>query len=229
MKIEHKDFAFEIKDVSDKGLFTGYGSVFGEMDYGGDIVAAGAFTRTLEEAKAKGRKFPVLWQHKSSEAIGIYENIFEDDRGLFVEGRLLIDEVQKAKEAYALLRAGAVTGLSIGYSVNKYEMDTENYIRTLTEIELYEVSQVTFPMLDSARIDAVKNRIREGVLPTKKEFEDFLRESGFSKSHAVTIASQGLGKLLRSESVTDTQAIIAEALKGFQLPTILSKENSNVR
>lgn len=220
MKIEHKDFVFQVKEVSDKGVFTGYGSVFGELDYGGDIVAAGAFTRTLAEAKEKGRKFPVLWQHYSDDAIGVYDDIYEDEKGLFVKGRLLVDDVQRAKEAYALMREGAVTGLSIGYYPKEYSTNTDTYIRTLTDIDLYEVSQVTFPMLDSARIDAVKNRIRDGALPSLKDFEGFLRESGFSKAHATTIAGCGLKKLLRSESVTGHRANIAEVLKGFQLPTL---------
>ena len=220
MKIEHKDFSFEVKEVSDEGRFSGYGSVFGELDYGGDIVKSGAFSRTLAENKAKGRKIPILWQHNSNEPIGVYDDIYEDQKGLFVSGRLLVGEVQKAKEAHALMREGAVTGLSIGYSAKEYSVDTDTWVRTLTDIDLFEVSQVTFPMLDTARVDAVKNRIKEGQLPSLKEFEAFLRESGFSKSHATAIASRGLGKLLRSESVNPAKTL--ELLKSFTLPPITS-------
>ena len=224
-KKEHKDLHFSVKSVDDKGIFSGYASIFGEEDFGGDIVAKGAFTRTLKEQADLGRLFPVLWQHKWDEPIGVYNKIYEDEKGLFVEGELLIDDVQKSKEAYALMKKGAVTGLSIGYSVKEYSIQVEDddswdYTRTLLDIDLYEVSQVTFPMLDSARIDAVKNRIRAGELPSLKEFENFLRESGFSKTQAAAIAGNGLSKLLRSESANEDEAkSILQTLSNFKLPT----------
>jgi hypothetical protein len=224
-KKEHKDLSFSVKSVDEKGIFTGYASLFGEEDFGGDIVQKGAFTRTLKEQEGLKRKFPVLWQHKWDEPIGVYDEIYEDEKGLFVKGRLLIDEVQKSKEAYALMREGAVTGLSIGYGVKEYSIEIDddddwNYTRTLIDIDLYEVSQVTFPMLDSARIDAVKNKISAGKLPSLKEFEDFLRESGFSKTQSVAIANNGLKYLLRSESAAeDAKNRIIQSLDDFKLPT----------
>jgi len=218
-KVEHKDVSFEIKEVTDSGKFTGYGSIFGELDFGGDIVAAGAFADSLAETKKKNRKIPALWQHKSSEPIGVYDDISEDSQGLWVEGRLLVNEVQKAKEAHALMREGAVTGLSIGYGTKEYSMNTDTWERTLIKVDLYEVSPVTFPMLDSARIDAVKNKIMAGNLPSMKEFEEFLRESGFSKTQATAIAGKGLKGMLRSESVTSDQAKdLTEILSSFKIP-----------
>ncbi len=216
-KAEKRAIAFEIKEVSEKGIFTGYGSVFGELDFGNDIVEKGAFTRTLKEAKAKNRKFPVLWQHKGTEPIGIYDDIYEDDKGLYVEGRLLINDVQRAKEAYALMDAGAVTGLSIGYGAKEYKIDTDDWVRTLLDVDLYEVSPVTFPMLDVARVDAVKTLVEHGELPSLKEFENFLREAGFSRTQSAAIASKGLSALLQSESAQANSATIVEALKGFSI------------
>lgn len=219
MKMQTKDFALSIKELSEDGTFEGYGSVFNNQDYGGDIVAPGAFTDSINLLKKKERALPVLWQHNSDNPIGVYDEFYEDAKGLYVKGRLLLT-VQRGKEAYDLLKAGAVTGLSIGYGVQKYEMDTETYVRTLTELELYEVSLVTFPMNDDARVSAVKERIAAGVLPTLKQFEEILREAGFSKSQATAIAGGGLKKLLRSESAPETEAKeLADVLQNFKLPT----------
>lgn len=134
----HKSFDFEVKGVEPSGVFTGYGSVFGNLDDGGDIVAKGAFRESLKVRKEKGRKLPILWQHKSGEPIGVYTDIKEDDHGLLMTGQLLIDDVQKAKEAYALMKAGAVTGLSIGYRTQEHKMDDETGVRTLTKLHLEE-------------------------------------------------------------------------------------------
>jgi len=216
MKTKHQDFHFDLKKLSDDGSFEGYGSIFGNEDFGGDIVAKGAFADSIAELKAKKRALPVLWQHKTDQPIGVYEDVVEDEKGLYVKGKLLL-EVQKAKEAYALLKAKAVSGLSIGYGVDKYEMDTESYVRTLTKLNLFEVSLVTFPMNDEARVEAVKQKLFDGKLPSLKEFENFLRESGFSKTQAVAIANNGMGYLLRSESVTDEAKNLIEVLDNFKI------------
>lgn len=222
MKTEKKfsEFHFEVKALADNGTFEGYGSVFGNEDFGGDIVVKGAFVKSIAELQARGRKLPILWQHNSNEPLGVYEELKEDDHGLFVRGRMLVAEVAKAREGHALMKAGAVTGLSIGYSVNRYEVDEEAGTRKLTELDLWEISQVTFPMNDAARIEAVKKIVRDGDLPSLKDFEGFLRESGFSKSQACAIAGKGLRDLLRSESVAETEAKnTAEMLTSFKLPT----------
>lgn len=224
VKKEQKNLHFKVKSLDETGVFEGYASLFGEEDFGGDTVQKGAFARTIKENAALGRKFPVLWQHKTDEPIGVYLDVYEDAVGLFVKGQLLIDDVQKSKEAYALMKAGAVTGLSIGYGVKEYSIieNPENswdYKRTLIDIDLYEVSQVTFPMLDSARIDAVKSKVQDGKLPSLKEFESFLREAGgFSKTQAAAIAGNGLSKLLQSESANEEkESDILKTLKSFSL------------
>lgn len=196
-----RDFDLSVKAVSDDGLFSGYGSVFGTVDSYREVVAPGAFTESLAEIKAKGRPVPVLWQHRSGEPIGVYSNLVEDAHGLKVEGQLIIDGVARAKEAHALMKAGAVSGLSIGYYVREDSWDEKERVRTLKKVELVEISLVTFPANDDARIDAIKSKLAHGSLPTMPEFEQILREAGFSKSQSAVIANRGLKHLLdRSES-----------------------------
>lgn len=232
MRMHHKhgqlkvqDFQLSIKasDIADDGSFTGYGSVFGgEPDSYGEVVAKGAFTESLKELAAKGRIVPVLWQHRSAEPIGVYDEIVEDGHGLKVKGRLLIDDVAQAREAYALLKAGAVTGLSIGYWVRQASYDDKTCVRTLIKLDLVEVSLVTFPAKDDARVESVKFKLDRGQLPTKSEFEKGLREAfSFSKSQATAIASHGLDYLLRSESegAGDLKSL-SDTIAGFTLPKL---------
>ncbi|USE78914.1 HK97 family phage prohead protease [Cupriavidus gilardii] len=195
-----RDFDLNVKAVSDDGLFSGYGSVFGVVDSYREVVAPGAFADSLAEIKAKGRPVPVLWQHRSGEPIGVYDALSEDGHGLKVDGRLIL-EVSRAKEAHALMKAGAVSGLSIGYYVREDSWDEKERVRTLKKLDLVEVSLVTFPANDDARVDAIKSKLAHGSLPTLSEFEQLLREAGFSKSQAAVIANRGLKHLLdRSES-----------------------------
>lgn len=224
--LKMRDFDFEVKaaDVADDGTFTGYGSVFGNEDSYGEIVAKGAFKNSLRELKAKKRAVPVLWQHNANAPIGVYDELSEDANGLYVKGRLLIDGVAQAKEAHALMKAGAVSGLSIGYWVRKSSFDEKTNIRTLLELDLVEVSLVTFPANDDARVDGVKFKLAHGQLPTLPEFERFLREAGCSKTQAAVIASRGLAHLLRSESegqATDQKGLAAlkTILADFRLPS----------
>jgi HK97 family phage prohead protease len=135
----------------------GYASVFGQVDQGGDRVQRGAFARSL----AGGRKVRMLWQHDPREPIGVWDEVREDDRGLWVKGRILTD-VARGREAAALVAAGAIEGLSIGYRTRRAERDRDG-VRLLSEVELWEVSLVTFPMLGQARVDAKAERA-EGEL-----------------------------------------------------------------
>ena len=213
--MNHKtlDVAFEIKAVSDDGLFSGYGSVFGNIDSGGDVVHSGAFAKSIEEWEGRKRMPPVLWNHDRNEPIGVYTSIREDEKGLYVEGKLLVNEVQRAREIHALMKAGALDGMSIGYSVRNREKDRATGVTHLKELRLFEVSIVTFPMNEESRVDAVKAALEEGALPTLPEFEKFLREAGFSKTQATAIASGGLVKLLRSESGdTEAKKTLSDAL-----------------
>lgn len=211
-------FDYQVKAVNQDGLFSGYGSVFGNVDSYNEVVAPGAFADSLAETRAKGRTFPVLWQHRSGEPIGNWdiESLKEDTHGLFGEGQLWLDESPYAKVAYRGMQAKAITGLSIGYYVREDAFDEKTRIRTLKRLDLVEISVVTAPANDDARIDAVKAQIAQGGLPSLKDFEQILREAGFSKNQAVVIANRGLKHLLRSES--EGQANVTEALKGFVIP-----------
>lgn len=204
-----RDFDLSVKAVSDDGLFSGYGSVFGVVDSYKEVVAPGAFAESLAEIKAKGRPVPVLWQHRSDQPIGIYSALVEDDHGLKVDGQLILD-VARAKESHALMKAGAVSGLSIGYYVRESSYDEKTGIRTLSRLDLVEISLVTFPANDDARVDTIKSKLAHGSLPTLREFEHLLREQGFSKNQAAVIANRGLKHMLdRGDSGSDPTDITA--------------------
>lgn len=193
-----KSFNLKIKAVQEDGFFSGYGAVFGNVDWYNDVILPGAFAKSLEKWAEKNKMPPVLWNHNDGEPIGVYTSIYEDEKGLFVEGRLLIDDVPRAKSTHALLKAGAIDGLSIGYKTKKANQQT-NGIRELIELDLGEISIVTMPANEESLITSVKSKLEDGELPTLPEFEKFLRESGFSKTQATAIAGKGLRHLL-SES-----------------------------
>jgi HK97 family phage prohead protease len=226
-QLKVRDFTLTVKadGVADDGTFEGYGSVFGVVDSYQEVVAPGAFTDSLAELAAKSRVVPVLWQHRQDQPIGVYSEITEDDTGLFVKGQLLIGEVGQASEAHALMKAGAVTGLSIGYWVRESSFDEKTGIRTLTKLDLVEVSLVTFPANDDARVEAVKFKLAHGELPTIREFEKLLREAGFSKTQATLVAGRGLSELLRREAEGDQATIdglstLSSAVADFRLPSL---------
>ncbi|MEQ8367719.1 MAG: HK97 family phage prohead protease [Roseicyclus sp.] len=132
----------------------GYASLFGACDQGGDVVQQGAYARSLKALDQAGRRVKMLWQHDPSEPIGIWDEVREDNRGLYVKGRLL-NSVARAREAAALIEAGAIDGLSIGYRTVRATKDDTGR-RLLSEVDLWEVSLVTFPMLPQARVAAAE-------------------------------------------------------------------------
>lgn len=207
MKTKHLQIPLEIKSVSETGVFSGYGSVFHNEDSYGDIVRPGAFKKSLAEWEKKGRLPPMLWQHDRYEPIGVFTKMVEDEKGLFVEGRLLIDDIPQARAAYALLKEKALGGMSIGYREILIEQDHDEKVTNLLELDLWEVSVVTFPANDEATVDSVKSALAGGGLPTLPEFEKFLRDAGFSKSQSVAIASHGLRQLLRDADDTEAKEI----------------------
>lgn len=179
---KHLRVAAEIK-ASAEGVIEGYGSVFGNVDSYGDIVVAGAFAQTL-----KGDRAPaMLWQHNPDEPIGVWTEVREDKRGLVVKGQLALG-TQRGREALELIKMGALSGLSIGYSTVKSSFDEQSGIRSLLELDLWEVSPVTFPANEAARITSAKSA--EGI-KTIRDFENFLREQGFSRGAAAAIALHG--------------------------------------
>lgn len=149
------DFPWALKALTPDGGFEGYGSVFNIVDSQADIVAPGAFRRTLAEHRKAGTMPAMLWQHDTREPIGVWEHIGEDKTGLQVRGRLVL-ETRRGAEALALMKAGAITGLSIGYVAVESARDERRGIRTLLDVNLLEVSPVTFPAQSAARIHHVK-------------------------------------------------------------------------
>ena len=131
-------------------VIEGYASLFGQEDRGRDVVAKGAYAASLKALAEAGRGVKMLWQHDPAQPIGVWDEVREDARGLYVKGRLL-PGVARAEEAAALIGAGAIEGLSIGYRTKRASRDAEGR-RRLDEIELWEVSLVTFPMLPDARV-----------------------------------------------------------------------------
>lgn len=151
-------------EVKDGLVIEGYASLFGQPDRGGDIVETGAYARSLAALVKEGRRVKMLWQHDPAQPIGVWDEVREDARGLFVRGRIL-DGVAQGREAAELLAAGAIDGLSIGYRTMKSTKDDQGR-RCLKDVELWEVSLVTFPMLPDARVGA------KGVAPEDSILRD---------------------------------------------------------
>lgn len=199
MELRYIERPFEVKAVEDDGTFTGFGSVFGNVDSYKEVVAPGAFSETLAAWKQAGRLPPVLWQHRAGEPIGPYVEMEEQPVGLWVKGKLLVEDVQRAKEARALMKAKAVNGLSIGFVTREDSYDRVTGIRTLKKVDLWEVSVVTFPANPAAQISSVKSAI--DAISNFAEAEAFLREVGrLSKADATGFIARFKSLSGRSES-----------------------------
>jgi HK97 family phage prohead protease len=181
--------------ADEEGTIEGYGSVFGDLDSYADVVAPNAFKRSLKEAKAAGRLPAMLWQHDPDQPIGVWTDMKEDDHGLAVKGK--IADTTLGRDAHKLMKMGALSGLSIGYYTVDSSYDQKTGVRTLLDVDLLEVSPVTFPALESARINSVKNA---DSLTTEREFEEFLRDAGFSRSQAKTIVARGFKAVLKRDA-----------------------------
>lgn len=180
--METKTVPVEIKAAGD-GRIEGYASRFNQTDKGGDMVMPGAFSASL----ARAPRPKMLWQHDPAKPIGVWEDCAEDETGLHVRGRIL-DTVQKGREARALIEAGVIDGLSIGYRTVKSERRADG-IRMLRELDIWEVSLVTFPMLPTARVDAMK-----AAQMSRREMEALLtQDAGLSRSVARALMDGGMG------------------------------------
>ncbi len=167
--------------VKDGALIEGYASLFGKCDQGGDVVETGAYGKSLQALEAGGRRVKMLWQHDPAQPIGVWDEVREDARGLYVKGRILTD-VEKGREAVALIEAGAIDGLSIGYRTVRAQKDGKGQ-RLLSELELWEVSLVTFPMLPDARVGAKAE--------TPEPAEDLMRDLAAALRDARRTLAQG--------------------------------------
>lgn len=193
---EVKFTALDLKRVDRTGVFAGYASLFDVADLGRDIIAPGAFRDTLAKKGAGGIK--MLFQHDPAQPIGIWTKLVEDGRGLYAEGRLLKD-VATAREVEALMRAGILDGLSIGFRALKSKRDQRTGFRRIEAVDLWEISVVTFPMQPEARVTAppaaasVTERPFFKRLPTEREFERWLtRDAGLTRGEARALMRSGL-------------------------------------
>jgi len=150
--------------VKDGAHIEGYASFFGKADQGNDVVQAGAYAKSLNTVEPGTRRIKMLWQHDPAQPIGVWDVVKEDAKGLYVKGRIL-EQVAKGKEAMALIEAGAIDGLSIGYRTVKAQKNDKGQ-RLLSELELWEVSLVTFPMLPEARVGAKGDQLDEELSQT---------------------------------------------------------------
>ncbi|WP_342150241.1 HK97 family phage prohead protease [Methylorubrum sp. SB2] len=191
-------FNAEIKAADgDSGIFEGYGSVFGVEDSYNEIVDKGAFTASLKKGMPA-----LLWQHSAHMPIGIYTEMREDGHGLFVKGQLNL-EVQQGREAYSLLKQGALKGLSIGFMTEKDRYDTEKRVRHLEQVRLMEVSLVTFPANPESNVDRVKS-----APESERDLEIVLRDAGYSREDAKVIVSSGYKAMLARREGGDLAAAI---------------------
>jgi HK97 family phage prohead protease len=186
---EAKFTALDMKSVADDGAFEGYASLFGREDLGRDIVMPGAFRDTLAARGADGVR--MLFQHNPAEPIGIWETLAEDAKGLFARGRLM-PTVTRAREVLALMRAGAIDGLSIGFRTVKAHRDRARGVRRIERIDLWEISIVTFPLLPEARITTGKARPFSRRQPSEREFERWLtQDAGLTRTQARAVLRSG--------------------------------------
>ena len=174
MSITETKFARADLAVEADGTFSGYASLFGKADLGRDMVMPGAFQASLDRRGAGGVK--MLFQHDPNEPIGVWLEVREDARGLFVKGRLTTD-VARAREVLSLMRAGALDGLSIGYRTVRGRTDSKSGVRRLYEVDLWEISVVTFPMLPEARVRAVKGSGRDALAATIRRAAAMVRRA----------------------------------------------------
>lgn len=174
-------------DGGGTGTFAGYGSVFGNLDSYRDIVAPGAFAKSLAQHAADGTKVKMLWQHQRDQPIGIYTTVREDEHGLYVEGQLNMD-VAKAQEAYSLLKQGALDGMSIGYKPGNETYDAKSLTNTIHDVDiLREISLVTFPANETSRVLAVKSA---DEIQTLDQVLEYMQARGMSQKEADMVASR---------------------------------------
>jgi len=211
MKSETLDIQAELKayngdDEEEKGVFSGYGSIFGNKDLGNDVMVQGAFAKSIASKGPKGVK--LLYQHDAKEPIGVFDEIIEDRKGLRVKGRLAMG-TQKGREVYELMKMGAIDGLSIGYRVSPKgaDYDERGKRRMLKEVDLMEISAVTFPMNTRARVQAVKGEQR-----TVREWEETMRDAcGLSRSES-KVAANAVFKALDQREVGDGQKEVIDSM-----------------
>lgn len=221
--LEFKDTALEVKSEGGDDEFltiSGYGAVFGNTDSHGDIIEKGAFFESI-----KGRKPKMLWQHDPDQPIGVWDEMHEDENGLYMKGRI-IKGTTRGGDAAKLIEKGAIEGLSIGFRVQDHKMRDGG--RVLTKVSLWETSVVTFPSNELANVYAMKSADM-----TKRDLERVFKDLGYSNTEAKAMAGgawSGRENVLREAGVSlpeDDQREVDE-LKALLTETLQKMETKNV-
>lgn len=181
--MRHFDTQFELKELAEDGTFEGYAAVFDKVDLGGDTIKKGAFTRTLKNMEEEKRVIPFCYMHDQKEILGGFHELKEDDFGLYVKGQIIPDLSPLSKKVYALMKSGLSRALSIGYRVPKGGSSKSNGIRTLKDLDLFEISHVSVGMDPFAQAVSVKaltdlrEKLAKGDLLTARDFETLFKDS----------------------------------------------------
>jgi HK97 family phage prohead protease len=217
IKTEIKAYEEEEGEDKEYGEFEGYASVFENTDLGNDVIKTGAFRRSLKKRGVMGVK--LLYQHKSDMPIGVFESIKEDKQGLYVKGKLAL-KTTAGRDAYELLKMGALDAMSIGFRANPEEVsyDKRTNKRMIGEVDLMEISLVTFPMNPQAKIRSVK-----GTEVTIREWENGMRDAfSLSRSEA-KVAAKAVHEVFELKTgsetldVSESNAELVDALKNLTL------------
>lgn len=193
MNVEYITVPLEVKAL-ESGQFEGYGSTFGNVDLGGDVVMKGAFKESLDRWRKEGEWPQMFWMHRPDQIPGKWLDMSEDTKGLKTKGELLPTTI--GNDVQILMRAKAVRALSIGFSIDSQDdYEFRDGVRMLHRINLWEVSPVSMPMNPKAKINSVKARLHANgvsLIDFKRELEHWFREKGLSKSQAISLAGRAL-------------------------------------
>lgn len=216
------EFKFQASEGDEREV-VGYGAVFGNVDSYGDVIAPGAFAKSLAAIKAGEKPMPAMLLSHNPEAlpVGVWTEMAEDGHGLRVKGRLL--DTTQGIDTYKALKAGAITGLSIGFRPVEYALRSkpDEPRRTLRSVDLLEVSVVGFPANDKARVLSVK----ADEITTIRDLEHALRDAGFTKSEAVRVCARFQAKADQGEPDGDEAKLAA--VKAADRLIAMMKEHSN--
>ncbi|MCX4071939.1 HK97 family phage prohead protease [Aeromonas caviae] len=199
-----------IKAIGDESdthyFFEGYGNVFNIRDYSGHITLKGAFEKSIQRHAASGVPLPMLWNHDQGNQIGSWVEMYEDDYGLYMKGRLT-KGVQQAETVYKLMKGGDLSGLSIGVWAKQKQMQDGSLM--LIELDLFETSVVSIPANYQSRVTLVKSMLNNNELPSISQVEKALREIGFSRSQSKVLLSLGYkGLLPEAEQEIETVEVV---------------------
>ena len=204
---------FKADDGTQYFTFEGYASTFGDIDLGADRVMPGAFVDDIDEKQANGEMLPVLWQHQMDMPLGVYTEMKEDAKGLYVKGRMPLDDTFVSGRVKPQMKICSVSKMSIGYIAKQFSFSDvdNNRIRNLEKVKLIEISLVTFPMNSNAKVTSMTKANKEQIeaVASLSDIETILHNDGYSKTEAKAI----IAKVAEVKKVQRDAEIEAEAKK----------------